>query len=249
MIIFEDVFALTNIDGSKKVSGEISTSEFNNQVEYEFDADEEQEHWFWSLPKRFLGNQINSYGGNLTYTIKSQGYGTGENRIVIIGNGISLTYIGENHDVENYMVPLIETQWSDERAGPGYPVTRDTLLKVLSDITAIRVSASHYAVTYSSKISDIILDTAVDHPTGEGVINSIEKCRCPPGFAGSHCERCETLFYRDLYDRSGVPPCKACPCNPRNTDSCELDTRARVVCHCRPGYVGDSCDYPEGVGE
>lgn len=252
MIIFNDKFELTNIDGSTRVANELSKSEFNNQLEYSFSDDEVHERWFWSLPTRFLGNQLFSYGGNLSYNVQSSGYGDSHSnqRIIIIGSGITLTYIGEVYHTDGYnTVALNENDWSDERESAGYPISRDKLIKVLSDITAIRISASDYEETYNSQISDIILDTAVDHSTGEQEVTHIEKCRCPVGFAGSSCEKCDTLYYRDVYQRTGVSSCKQCSCNSRNTDSCDLDSYARVVCHCKHGYTGESCDYPSGNGK
>lgn len=90
MIIFEDQFTLTNRLGeatptSEDLSLDISANEISANVD---GADT----YYWSLPSRFLGNKILSYGGSLNFTIRNRGDGQyiPDQDVIIRGNGLSL---------------------------------------------------------------------------------------------------------------------------------------------------------------
>lgn len=89
MNIFEDQFTLTNRRGEvlnfDEPQPDIATSEFSTQINGERDV-------YWSLPPRFLGNQIMSYGGTLNYTIQNEGADrfVPDQDVIITGNGLTL---------------------------------------------------------------------------------------------------------------------------------------------------------------
>lgn len=75
---------------------------------------------------------------------------------------------------------------------------------------------------------------------------------CREHTAGQHCGECARGFYGDpLGQISGKGPvgCRECPCpgiegsGMTHAETCELDRRTEnVLCHCKPGYVGERCD-------
>lgn len=89
MIIFDDKFLLTNRDGIVQIYDEPIIDLATNRISHSVS---EGQTYFWSLPGRFLGNQILSYGGNLTFTLSNVGYGSyiPDQDVIITGNGITL---------------------------------------------------------------------------------------------------------------------------------------------------------------
>lgn len=90
MIIFDDQFTLTNRLGEPRLSSEeIRTDLSENQISATVDS---IESYYWSLPSRFLGNQIKSYGGSLSFTIRCIGDGEyiQDQDVILTGNGLTL---------------------------------------------------------------------------------------------------------------------------------------------------------------
>ncbi|KAK4879912.1 hypothetical protein RN001_008058 [Aquatica leii] len=222
-----------------------------NKIGYVFDKPVSH-GWHWSLPPEFKGNQIKSYGGKLEFTqhftSQSQFETELDRDIVINGNGITLFWSNPvvqqpNRDnrISTTLLPGHGWQRMDFRQGPR-PASREDILIVLSDITAILVRAALSSSTTSTYISDITLDTAVEQYTGQSKARDVEVCRCPVGYRGTSCESCAAGYYRDINDLQTGPlgSCTRCPCN-GNEESCNLGPDNRVVCHCLPGYYGSSC--------
>lgn len=240
-------FTLTDRDGRNNLPDDFEMNIDENEVSYRFNDDSSV--YYWNLPERLTGNLILSYGGNLTITQRTDGNGpyTPDQDIIIKGNGIAIFYTRSDYEEETFRIPLVERNWQTQNRGGPRPATRADLLTALTNVESILVRASLRSFTSESKISDIILDTAVRQPTHLGRTNEVEVCRCPPGYRGSSCEQCDNLYYRDVFDRSaGVSgSCKICPCE--NAESCELGSSRRVQCRCLPGFTGDYCR--ERVGE
>lgn len=148
--------------------------------------------------------------------------------------------------LQQFTVPLFETEWQNLDRYGIKPVTRADFLSVLTDIQSILVRATRREFTQSASISDVELDTAVPINTGQGVMEGLEQCRCPVGYRGTSCESCDRNYYRDTSDRqsSVLGSCKLCPC--QHAESCELGSDRRVKCNCMPGYFGERC---ESTGE
>ena len=66
--------------------------------------------------------------------------------------------------------------------------TRETFLKILARVDGILIRATHHTAMESSSLSDISMDTAVPHNTGQEVASTVEDCSCPPGYVGLSCE-------------------------------------------------------------
>lgn len=90
MIIFDDRFTLTNRLGEPRQSSEDLVTDLSaNQLSASVDG---SEIFYWSLPTRFLGNQILSYGGSLNFTIRNIGDGeyVPDQDVILTGNGLTL---------------------------------------------------------------------------------------------------------------------------------------------------------------
>lgn len=71
------------------------------------------------------------------------------------------------------------------------PATRQDLLSVLANLEQILIRATLKSPTTSSRIRDIILDTALSEGTEPA--SEVEVCRCPAGYTGISCEVCRCL--------------------------------------------------------
>lgn len=98
MIIFEDQFTITNRLGEPRLNSEeptldISANEISTNVET-------SDTYYWSLPPRFLGNQILSYGGSLYFTIRNRGDGeyVPDQDVILRGNGLTLFWTRRNYN-------------------------------------------------------------------------------------------------------------------------------------------------------
>ncbi|XP_055601853.1 basement membrane-specific heparan sulfate proteoglycan core protein-like isoform X2 [Uranotaenia lowii] len=239
----ENGFVLTNRDGQVLVTDGFSTILERNEISYNF---RDRNSYYWSLPERLLGNQVLSYGANLTITQSTVGSQPNPDQdIILIGNGMKLFWSRPHYEDGVYSVPLLEGYWTNLGSRGPYKASRSDLMTVLSKLDNILVRATVRDYTTRSSISDIVLGTAVNVRTDNGPADEVEVCRCPPGYRGTSCETCEESHYRDVFDRSAgiTGVCKPCPCD--NADSCEIDSRGDVICNCLPGFGGPNCDNRE----
>lgn len=146
--------------------------------------------YYWSLPARFLGNQLRSYGGYLTFNIENDAYGTyiPDQDIIIRGNGLTLVWTRGNPRENHTEARFKETEWQNiDRSGRKI-ASRADLLTVLSGLEAILVRATLKEGTSQAHLSDVALDTAVQQHTGQSSVSDVEICRCPEGYTGTSCE-------------------------------------------------------------
>lgn len=89
MLVFEDKFSLTDRLGYIKVHDETESDLSRNEV---YSNVYDRESYYWSLPPRFLGNQILSYGGDLNFTVRNEGVGkyVPDQDVLLNGNGLTL---------------------------------------------------------------------------------------------------------------------------------------------------------------
>lgn len=237
----ENHFSLTDRDGNNELPDDFERNIVENEISSRFNDD--SSIFYWNLPERLTGNVIMSYGGDIHITQRTDGNGqyTTDQDVIIKGNGITLFYTRLNYDEETFRVPLIESHWQTQNRNGPRPATRADLLTVLANVENILVRASLRSYTTESRISDIILETAVKQRTSNGRVGDIEVCRCPSGYRGSSCEQCDNYHYRDIYDQSTglAGACKRCPCE--NAESCEMASNRRVQCRCLPGWTGEYC--------
>ncbi|XP_058574713.1 basement membrane-specific heparan sulfate proteoglycan core protein isoform X10 [Neofelis nebulosa] len=246
-------FSLTNAAGthttsegiSSPTSGELVFSSFHNLLSGPY---------FWSLPSRFRGDKVTSYGGELRFTVTQwpQPGSTplhGQPMVVLQGNGIIL----EHHTSQQpspgqpstFTVPFREQAW---QRPDGQPATREHLLMALAGIDTLLIQASFSQRPAESRVSGISMDVAVPEDTGQDPALEVEQCTCPPGYRGPSCQDCDTGYTRmpsGLY----LGTCERCSCH-GHSEICEPETGACQGCQhhtegpqcerCQPGYYGDA---------
>ncbi|XP_012681774.2 laminin subunit gamma-1 [Clupea harengus] len=205
---------------------------------------------YFVAPEKFLGGQLLSFGQNLTFSFRSDRRDTrlSAEDVVLEGAGLRVTvpliaqgnaYPEEN--VKTYVFRLHDTTdypWRPN-LGPG------DFQKLLHNLTAIKIRGT-YSERSAGYLDNVALTTARRAPGTPALW--VEKCTCPQGYVGQHCEQC-ALGYRRANPELGLfSPCERCNCN-GHSDACDpvtgmcdcLHNTAGLSCErCKDGFYGDS---------
>ncbi|XP_028266709.1 basement membrane-specific heparan sulfate proteoglycan core protein isoform X11 [Parambassis ranga] len=208
---------------------------------------------FWTLPRQFLGNKIDSYGGSLKFKVRyTLARGLSEPvekpNVILIGNGRRLVYRRDSTTPANVVnqkeVKFTEENWQHSN---GRPVSREELMMTLANLDSINIRTIYDNHMVSVALSNIVMDTTTVEFSILGHAKDVEECRCPPGYTGLSCEMCSSGFER-VPGGSYLGTCAGCNCNGHATAcdpisghclSCQHNTEGPQCDKCRPGYFGD----------
>ncbi|XP_024080868.1 basement membrane-specific heparan sulfate proteoglycan core protein isoform X3 [Cimex lectularius] len=234
-------FTLT--DGRGGRSGEELVHNFHKS-EVGFKVSDPHDKRYWSLPSDVTGDQVLSYGGELTFTLSFtdrtsyESVHHGDRAVMLTGNGVT---VFKNLDLELYpderksvSVKLVERDFMmlNPRSGVK-PVSKHQMLQILSSVEAILVQAVVGPTTEYSYISDVTLERA--ERSGGRPALEVEVCRCPPGHEGTSCQKCIDGYYKDNYHR-----CQPCLC--QNGGQCQIRSNYQFVCNCPDEWTGPTCE-------
>ncbi|XP_014002300.2 basement membrane-specific heparan sulfate proteoglycan core protein isoform X16 [Salmo salar] len=208
---------------------------------------------YWTLPRQFLGNKIDSYGGLLKYKVRytlARGETEPEEKpdVILTGNGQRLVYRRGNPTpsrvVNKKEIKFTEENWQHSS---GRQVSREDLMMTLASLEAISIRTVYDNHMVSVALSDIVMDTTTVEYNIQGNAKEVEECRCPPGYSGLSCEQCSTGFER-VSGGNFLGSCAGCNCNGHGSAcdpisghclSCQHNTEGPQCDKCRPGYFGD----------
>ncbi|XP_056913723.1 LOW QUALITY PROTEIN: laminin subunit alpha-3-like [Takifugu flavidus] len=200
----------------------------------------------WVAPSSYLGNKVSSYGGFLTYQVKSfgipsEGMTLMDRRpdVVLTGQGMTLVHVAPQVPLADRLyqgrVQLLEGNW--RHAINNRPVSREELMMVLADLVGLRINALYFTRSQRLSLGEVGLEETTRDGTG-GPGNTVEQCSCPPQYTGDSCERCSPGYYRE--DSVPFPGrCVPCECN-GHAEECE-DKTGRCL-NCRYNTAGDRCE-------
>ncbi|XP_076597098.1 basement membrane-specific heparan sulfate proteoglycan core protein isoform X2 [Chaetodon auriga] len=208
---------------------------------------------FWTLPRQFLGNKIDSYGGSLNYKVRytlARGLTEVVEKpdVILVGNGRRLVYRRGSSTparvVNQKEIKFTEDNWQHSN---GRPVSREELMMTLANLDSISIRTIYDNHMVSVAISDIVMDTTTVEFSTLGHAKMVEECRCPPGYSGLSCELCSSGFER-VPGGSYLGTCAGCNCNGHASAcdpisghclSCQHNTEGPQCDKCRSGYFGD----------
>ncbi|XP_047235897.1 basement membrane-specific heparan sulfate proteoglycan core protein isoform X4 [Girardinichthys multiradiatus] len=208
---------------------------------------------YWTLPYRFLGNKIDSYGGSLKYKVRytlARGLSepVAQSDAILVGNGRRLVYRRGNGTPPNVVnqkkIIFTEDHWQHSN---GLPVSREELMMTLADLDSIDIRTIYDNHMVSVALSHIVMDTTTVDFSTLGHAKDVEECKCPPGYTGLSCEMCFSGFER-VPGGPYLGTCAGCNCNRHAAAcdpisghclSCQHNTEGPQCDRCRPGYFGD----------
>uniref|UniRef100_A0A8C6SB72 Laminin, gamma 1 n=1 Tax=Neogobius melanostomus TaxID=47308 RepID=A0A8C6SB72_9GOBI len=191
-------------------------------------------------PDKFLGNQLLSYGQNLSLSFRVDRRDTrlSAEDLVLEGAGlrVAVPLIAQGNaypseHMQNYVFRL-----HDSADYPWRPaISHVEFQRLLHNLTGIKIRG-----TYSDKsagyLDNVVLVTARQGP-GE-VARWVESCTCPQGYDGQHCERCIVGYRRAQPELGPFSQCEPCSCH-GHSQSCDPSTGA---CECEHNTAGLSCE-------
>ncbi|XP_068454510.1 basement membrane-specific heparan sulfate proteoglycan core protein isoform X9 [Clinocottus analis] len=246
------LFSLSNSANTKTISEGIS-QRGSSEVVYRSFSSVPNDIYYWVLPESFRGDKVTAYGGELRYTVRFEPFQRslvidGQPDVVLQGNGIFLEHFSQTKLLprvpQTVTVTFRESEW---RRSDGQPCTREHLLMALADVTVFMIRATYADNMVESSVSDIKMDVAVPHSTGNDRALEVEECACPQGYRGPSCQECDEGYTRTssgLY----LGTCERCNCN-GHASGCDTETGRCLQClhntdgprceRCQAGFYGN----------
>ncbi|XP_015919728.2 laminin subunit alpha isoform X1 [Parasteatoda tepidariorum] len=211
--------------------------------------------FYFSAPKEYLGNKLNSYGGKLSYVISIQ---TDEDSdvesfvgpdVILMGNNITIVHVHVEEPAANILfgtsVDLLEREF---RHISGREVSREQMMMVLVNLEHLLLRGSYFHPAEEIKLSRVVMEGATEDFSDGPQVLRVEQCQCPPNYRGNSCEKCAPGYYRS---KTGpyLGYCVPCQCY-GHAQTCDVNTGKCIGCEhntvgdhcekCAAGYHGDS---------
>lgn len=207
----------------------------------------------WQLPAEFLGDQVRSYGYNLSYQLEIDPIENNETTIIMnpdvemSSRNLTIVHMtGETTGGRSFSVPMKEDYWErvDNLNRQIYKINKLEFLRVLSDLQEISIRAIYHENQQLTSISNVKLITTNDDDSNrknqQRVQTNIEQCICPIGYEGSSCERCSLGFTKNS---DGL--CVKCRCN-GHSEECRFVTNGtssyQECLNCLHSTQGRQCE-------
>ncbi|XP_038125931.1 laminin subunit gamma-1 [Cyprinodon tularosa] len=201
---------------------------------------EDYQPLYFVAPEKFLGNQMLSYGQNLSmnFRVERRDARLSAEDLILEGAdmrvAVPLITQGNaypNENMQNYVFRL-----HMQPGQPWRPVVSDSdFQKLLHNLTAIKIRGT-YSERSAGYLDNVSLVTARRGPGTPA--RWVEECRCPPGYQGQHCEQCTVGYRRSQPELGPFSSCEICNCH-GHSDSCHPETGA---CDCQDNTAGLSCE-------
>ncbi|KFM11849.1 Laminin subunit alpha-3, partial [Aptenodytes forsteri] len=212
---------------------------------------------YWKAPPSYLGEKLSSYGGFLSYQVKS--FGLPSEGMVLLdkrpdiqltGQQMKVVYMDPNNPLPDRQyygrVQLVEGNF--RHASSNNPVSREELMIILSRLDGLHIRGLYFTETQRLTLGEVGLEEATSAGSSSSIAYSVETCSCPPEYAGDSCQECGLGFYRE---NKGLFTGRCVPCNCNgNSNRCQDGTGKCINCQyntagekcerCKDGYFGDA---------
>uniref|UniRef100_A0A8C9VML2 Laminin subunit alpha 3 n=1 Tax=Scleropages formosus TaxID=113540 RepID=A0A8C9VML2_SCLFO len=184
----------------------------------------------WVAPPSYLGDKVSSYGGFLTYQLKSW-------RVT----ALTITPPALPAACVCRCVPCVTgvclAQGSFRHAGTKRPVSREEFVMVLAGLGSLRIRGLYFAQSQRLSLGEVGLEEVSASGSG-GAASAVEVCTCPPEYRGDSCQKCAPGYYRE---RNGhyLGRCLPCSCNGLSN---ECDEATGRCLNCQYNSAGDHCE-------
>ncbi|KAM7399987.1 hypothetical protein PAMA_004603 [Pampus argenteus] len=226
---------------------------------------------YLDAPAPYLGNQLLSYGQNLSFSLRlDRGVRhPSTNDVILEGSGLRVSAsLGDLRSIVPCGQKISYSFRLDEQPGSRWrpQLSAFQFQSLLQNLTAIKIRAT-FGENGRGYLNKVQLGSA---RRGPGMpAGWVHTCRCPLGYEGQFCERCSAGFRRRVAADGAFSPCEPCSCrggscDPQTGDCYSADEtpgerscsdgfyrdpqqpRACVKCPCAEGV---SCSLPAGSQE
>jgi dystroglycan 1 len=189
-------FALVSSRGHDEVTDGFTANARSGEIRFDriHDIQRPGESLYFSLPPRFRGSRVTSYGGHLKFQLtysatqtRGQAYTDSDIQLVSGDTRLSanLRPTPPVDEPSRYDIRLVESSF---RRPDGSVPTRAEFLAVLAQLDTLLIRATQHTATLSASLRDVSMDTAVAQWNGQELAGAVEECGCPPGYSGLSCE-------------------------------------------------------------
>ncbi|KAK2517936.1 Lama3 [Columba guinea] len=143
---------------------------------------------YWKAPPSYLGEKLSSYGGFLSYQVKS--FGLPSEGMVLLdkrpdiqltGQQMKVVYMDPNNPLPDRQyygrVQLVEGNF--RHASSNNLVSREELMIILSRLDGLHIRGLYFTETQRLTLGEVGLEEATSMGSGS-VAYSVERCSCPP---------------------------------------------------------------------
>ncbi|XP_023259219.1 laminin subunit gamma-1-like, partial [Seriola lalandi dorsalis] len=174
---------------------------------------------------KFLGNQMLSYGQNLSLSFRVDRRDTRLSAEDLVLEGanlrVAVPLIAQGNAYPNENMQTYVFRLHDSTDYPWRPtISHSDFQKLLHNLTAIKIRGT-YSERSAGYLDDVSLVTARQGPGAPA--RWVEQCTCPQGYQGQHCEQCTVGYRRARPELGAFSPCEACNCN-GHSEACNPDT-------------------------
>ncbi|XP_050080660.1 basement membrane-specific heparan sulfate proteoglycan core protein-like [Anopheles maculipalpis] len=150
---------------------------------------------YYSLPYRFIEHQVKSYGGYLRIPLASDALDEIPD-VILMGYNRTIVYKKNPTNTVFNRTLQIKLQESSFIHQNGSSLDRTDFLTVFAYIDRFLIRMRPTNGRFEPSEQSIVMDSASDYQRGIGHAGHIEQCRCPVGFRGTSCERCDFGYNR-----------------------------------------------------
>uniref|UniRef100_A0A672NPD1 Laminin subunit gamma-1 n=1 Tax=Sinocyclocheilus grahami TaxID=75366 RepID=A0A672NPD1_SINGR len=195
---------------------------------------------YFVAPETFLGNQLLSYGQNLTLNFRIQRHDArlSAEDVVLEGAGhrVAVPLIAQGNSYPGEETQTFVFRLHDTTDYPWRPTTKHAdFQKLLYNLTSVMIRGT-YSARSAGYLDNVSLVTARRGPGTPA--RWVEKCACPQGYLGQHCEQCDLGYRRSQPELGRFSSCESCNCN-GHSDTCDPVTG---MCNCQHNTAGMSCE-------
>uniref|UniRef100_A0A3Q0SDU6 Laminin, gamma 2 n=1 Tax=Amphilophus citrinellus TaxID=61819 RepID=A0A3Q0SDU6_AMPCI len=171
-------------------------------------------------PDPYLGNQLLSYGQNLSFSLRlDRGVRyPSVNDVILEGGGLRVAAsLGDLRSIVPCGQKISYSFRLDEQPSSKWrpQLSSFQFQTLLQNLTAIKIRAT-FGETGRGYLDNVQLVSAL---RGDGVpAHWVHTCSCPPGHEGEFCQRCSAGFKRSAPADGAFSPCEPCSCR---GDSCD----------------------------
>ncbi|XP_051697393.2 laminin subunit gamma-1 isoform X1 [Oryctolagus cuniculus] len=195
---------------------------------------------YFVAPAKFLGNQLLSYGQNLSFSFRVDRRDTrlSAEDVVLEGAGlrVSVPLIAQGNSYPSETAGKYVFRLHEAAEYPWRPaLSAFEFQKLLNNLTAIKIRGT-YSERSAGYLDDVTLASARPGPGAPATW--VESCTCPAGYGGQFCESCLSGYRRETPSLGPYSPCVPCTCN-GHSETCDPETG---VCNCRDNTAGPHCE-------